>query len=72
MLSYTEHARDMMKLRNVSESEVEYCIENYEIDLPDKKGNFVYKAHTPSNRYVKVVVDKRTKNQIQVITVVGD
>ena len=71
MLSYTEHARDMMKQRNISECEVKYCIENYTIALPGKKGNLVYKVRTPSNRKIKVVVDKRTENQIQVITV-GD
>ena len=60
-----------MKLRNISESEVEYCIEKYDIELPGKKGNLVYKVCTPSKRNIKVVVDKRTKNQIQVITV-GD
>jgi len=71
MLSYTAHARKRMRQRGISEYEVKYCIENHAIEYPDKKGNPIYTAYTPSNRYIKVVVDKNSKKSIKVITV-GD
>lgn len=71
MIFYTAHARKRMKQRGISKNEVEYCIENHTIEYPDKKGNPIYTVYTPSNRYIKVVVDKNSKKMIKVITV-GD
>lgn len=71
MLSYTAHARKRMRQRSISEHEVEYCIDNHTVEYSDKEGNPIYIVYTPSNRYIKVVVDKNSKKSIKVITV-GD
>jgi hypothetical protein len=71
MLSYTAHAKKRMRQRKIIESEIEYCIEHYEIELPGKKGKIIYKCHTPTGRYLKVVIWKRNPNRILVVTV-GD
>lgn len=54
---YTNHARKRMNERNISEEEVELCLEHHHTSYKDKKGNPIYKADIGS-RQIKVVVDK--------------
>jgi phage antirepressor YoqD-like protein len=56
-LEYSIHAREMMKLRGISEAEVEACLQDHDILYTDKKGNPKYNTHV-GERYIKVVVAK--------------
>lgn len=56
-LIYTEHARDQMKERHISEGEVEACWEDHLTDYPDKNGNPNYIGNVKGRR-IKVVVSK--------------
>jgi hypothetical protein len=67
MLYYTQHAKDRMQERRITEKEVEYCIQNYHTSYTDKKGNPIYIAQLPSDRQIKVVV--QANNPKVVITV---
>jgi len=56
-LEYSDHAREMMILRRVSEAEVEACLQDHDILYTDKLGNPKYNKHI-GERYIKVVVGK--------------
>lgn len=56
-LIYTEHARDQMIERRISEEEVEACWNDHLTDYPDKKGNPNYIGDVKGRR-IKVVVSK--------------
>lgn len=58
-LRYTRHARNRMRLRRISEAEVEAVLRSGSQPRSDAKGNVVYVAH-PAGRYIKVVADQRT------------
>ena len=62
-LVYSIHARKMMRLRRVSEVEVEACLQDHDILYTDKKGNPKYNTHI-GGRYIKVVVSKDDPNFI--------
>jgi hypothetical protein len=69
MLQYTNHARKRMRQRSITEAEIEYCLNNYDVSHADKKGNPIYRSTTPNGRSIKVVVAK--DNPDKIITV-GD
>jgi len=60
-LQYSGHARRMMRLRSISEAEVEACLEDHDILYTDKRGNPKYNKHI-GERYIKVVVFKDDSN----------
>ncbi len=57
VLQYRRHARVRMRERNISEAEVESCIQHHHTSYTDKKGNPVFIADVNSRR-IKVVVQK--------------
>jgi hypothetical protein len=63
-LSYTKHAIERMLERKITESEILECIQNYDINHTDKKGNPVYRATLSSGRRLKVVVQKEDPNKV--------
>lgn len=63
-LFYTKHVIDRMLERKISESEMLECIENYDVNHTDKKGNPVYRAIISNGRRLKVVVQKENPNKI--------
>ena len=65
-LIYTDHARDQMTDRGISEEEVEACWNDHHTTYPDKKGNPNYIADVRGRR-IKVVVNKQ--NDRVIITV---
>jgi len=67
-LIYTEHARDQMVDRHISEAEVEACWSDHHTEYPDKKGNLNYIGDVQGRR-IKVVVDK---NDNRIIITVAD
>ena len=64
MLIYTRHARQRMRQRNISASEVEYSLKHHHISYTDKKGNPNYIAKTLDGRRIKVVVKKENPNTV--------
>jgi len=68
-LGYTSHARKRMQQRGITEEEIVECIQDYQIQHTDKKGNPVFKATISNGRHLKVVLQK--ENPRKVITV-GD
>jgi hypothetical protein len=70
MIIYTKHARARMQQRNITEQEVEYCLQEYLTSYPDRDGNPIYRVDLPSGRRIKVVIKANTADPL-VITV-GD
>jgi hypothetical protein len=56
-IEYSFHAKQQMKSRSISEEEVESCLNIWDIQCTDKKGNSIYKARI-GGRGIKVVVAK--------------
>lgn len=52
---YTDHARDQMKDREISEEEVEFVLNEPEITRPGDGDCLVLTAH-PNGRFIKIVV----------------
>lgn len=69
MLSYSHHAKDRMKQRQITEEEVTYSLINYHTSYHDAKGNPIYRAELPSGRNIKVVVAADSLDPRVVITV---
>ena len=69
MLIYTDHARDQMHDRAISEAEVEACWNNHHTTYTDKEGNPNYIADVGGRR-IKVVVKKQ--NNRVIITTAAD
>lgn len=65
---YTDHARDQMADRRITEGEVEFCLNNPEITRPGDRGTIILTAH-PNGRYIKIVVDGKRP---RVIVTAGD
>lgn len=57
-LIYTNHARDQMRNRLITEAEVEACWLNHHTTKSDKKGNPIYIADV-KGRYIKIVVKRQ-------------
>ena len=62
---YTDHARDQMKDRVISEEEVEFVLNQPEVIRPGDGDCSVLTAH-PSGRFIKIVVS--TKRSRVIIT----
>ena len=62
-LIYTEHAREQMHDRRISEAEVEACWLEHHTTYPDRKGNPNYIADVQGRR-IKVVVKKQNNRVI--------
>lgn len=58
---YTDHARDQMADRGITEREVEFCLNNTEITRPGERGYLILTAHY-RGKFIKIVVpeDKPT------------
>ena len=67
MIYYTQHAKDRMQQRGITEEEVEYCLQNYHTSYQDK-GKPIYRTDLPSGKQIKVVIAANTED-ITVITV---
>jgi len=57
-VEYSKHAKYQMVERSITELEVENCLERWDTQHTDKKGNPVYKATLKTGRGIKVVVAK--------------
>jgi hypothetical protein len=57
IVEYSDHARDQMKRRQVTEAEVEFVLENPSIDWPSKEHPETRRVYTarPRGRKVSVV-----------------
>ena len=56
---YTRHARDQMRLRRISEAEVEEVLSRHHTRYRDRRGNDIFVGH-PGGRRVKVVIAKES------------
>ena len=65
---YTDHARDQMSLRYISEEEVQFVLNNPEITRPGEGNTLIHTAH-PNGRYIKIVAQQEKP---RVIITVGD
>ena len=54
---YTDHARDQMAYRRITEKEVEFCLNEPEIIRPGDRDTLILTAH-PNGRFIKIVVHK--------------
>ena len=55
---YTDHARDQMADRGITEGEVEFCLNEPEITRPGERNTLILTAH-PNGRFIKVVVSQK-------------
>ena len=58
MYEYSKHAKDQMRDRSITKSEVEGCLNNYDIKCTDKKGNPIFRVKLENGRGIKVVVSE--------------
>jgi len=56
-VQYTQHARDQMARRGISENEVEAVLSDPHVRYTDRKGNPIFKAEV-GGRHIKVVIAK--------------
>ena len=54
---YTDHARDQMADRGITEKEVEFCLNKPEIIRPGERDRLILTAH-PNGRFIKIVVPR--------------
>ncbi len=54
---YTDHARDQMAVRVITEEEVEFCLNEPEIIRSGERDRLILTAH-PNGRFIKIVVPK--------------
>lgn len=64
---YSRHARLRMHHRNITESEVEYVLENYHTSYTDRDGNPILIGE-PGGRYIKVVMAKGSNPPLVITT----
>jgi hypothetical protein len=55
---YTDHARDQMADRGITEEEVEFCLNEPEITRPGERNTLILTAH-PNGRFIKIVVPRK-------------
>ena len=55
---YTDHARDQMADRGITEEEVEFCLNEPETTRPGERDTLILTAH-PNGRFIKIVVPRR-------------
>lgn len=58
MYEYSKHAKDQMKGRSITKTEVEECLNNYDVMCTDRKGNPIFRIKLENGRGIKVVVAK--------------
>ena len=68
MIYYTEHAKDRMHQRGITEEEVEYGLQNYHTYYRDETGNPIYRVDLPNGKHIKIVV-AFNKAETTIITV---
>lgn len=70
MLHYTDHARDRMAERGITEEEVEYCLSHYDARYPceDDEEKWNYVCTTPDKRRIRVVVDEKKPAHKRIIS----
>lgn len=55
---YTDHARDQMADRRISEEEVRFVLNNPEVTRPGEGDAIILTAH-PNGRFIKIVVEQK-------------
>ena len=66
-ITYTEHAKERMKNRGISKSEVEEAIQQPYFTVPSRLGRFIaVKKH--GDKYLKAICEK-SNDKITVVTV---
>ena len=55
MIYYTEHAKDRMRQRGITEEDVEYGLQNYHTYYQSEIGNNIYRADLPNGKHIKIV-----------------
>lgn len=55
---YTDHARDQMADRRISEEEVGFVLNNPEVTRPGEGDTLILTSH-PDGRFIKVVVERK-------------
>lgn len=55
---YTDHAREQMALRHISEEDVQFVCNNPEVTRPGECNTLIHTAH-PNGRYIKIVVHQK-------------
>lgn len=68
---YSRHARDQMRERHISESDVEAVLEHYDTQYADKDGNAILVGDAGSRR-IKVVVAKGSNPPFVITTASKD
>jgi len=58
-----------MRQRNITEQEVEHCLEHYHTSYTPVGGNLVYRVESPEGRSIKVVVKAGSVDPQVIITV---
>jgi hypothetical protein len=64
MLHYSNHAKRQMRRRGITEQEVEYCLQNYDITYPGRAGATIYKGYVQSGKRIKVVINDSTEPKV--------
>jgi hypothetical protein len=54
--------------REISEEDVEYCLNYYNVKSSPRKGNPIYWATLPSGKKIKVIVKAESYDPIVIIT----
>ena len=60
---YSDHARDQMADRGISEEEVEFCLNEPERTRPGERDTLILIAH-PNGRFIKIVVPRKNPRVI--------
>jgi len=55
---YTDHARDQMADRHISEEEVGFVLNNPEVTRPGEGDTIILTAH-PNGRFIKIIVERK-------------
>ena len=66
---YSKHAKDQKQERAITDKEIEACLDNWDTQNTDKKGNPVYRVKLEGGRGIKVVL---AKDDAQFIITVAD
>jgi len=65
-LFFTNHAKDRMKERNITEKEVKECLNSYQTSYPDDddadKTDYVYMS--PNGKRIRVVIKEKGTHKI--------
>ena len=67
MLYYTDHAKERMEQKSISKADVQYCLNNYKLELEESNGNKHYIADHWSGGCIKVVLNSSHDTVITVM-----